>query len=107
MNQMERAASEDWAGQQVLRAAERAETYKKVMQRMKEMVKDLNIKVITAQQPRPLRGPVPYEAPKSDLVIIDYISELRMPPSMCSSEDAHDFDSTGQCRRCGAHRRPA
>lgn len=25
----------------------------------------------------------------------------------CASEDAHVFDSTGQCIPCGAHRRPA
>lgn len=25
----------------------------------------------------------------------------------CANEDSHDFDSTGRCRMCGAHRRPA
>lgn len=25
---------------------------------------------------------------------------------LCKSEDDHDFDTAGQCRKCKAHRRP-
>lgn len=89
MNQMERAVDEDKAGQAVLRSVEAAERAKRVKKAVAEALR----------KAPPLGAPIIQQG-LSDM----FIRELGRS---CSTEDSHDFDSTGQCRRCGAHRRPA
>lgn len=90
--------AEDKAGQEVLRAAERAEAFK----RMK----------VTLSAPRFVVEFTPrFDVPvvKVDMGLSRenerYLQYAHGLP--CKSEDDHVFDSTGQCSLCGAHRKPA
>lgn len=79
------AVAEDRAGQEVLRAAERAEDFRRYTQtdRYKH-----------SRSPNPCGEVYLGVAEKCEL-------------GACKTEDDHTFTSYGQCIKCGSHRAPA
>lgn len=99
MNQMERAVDEDKASEKVIRAVAYAEHYKrmKLVLSSTKFVGRFPLRVDLTIQKNPC-GEVALAA--SD------VCKLPFPECRKGHEDDHLFDSTGQCRHCGAHRRP-
>jgi len=79
------AVAEDRAGQEVLRAAERAEDFRRYTQ---------------TDRYKHSRSPNPCAE-----IILSAPQKCSL--GTCRTEDEHDFTSYGQCRRCGAHRKPS
>ena len=79
------AVAEDRSGQEILRAAERAEDFRRYTQtdRYKH-----------SRTPNPC-AEISLSAPEKCIL------------GRCGTEDEHDFTSYGQCSTCGAHRAPA
>jgi hypothetical protein len=96
------AIAEDRSGEQVIRATAMAEHYK----RLKKLAQEANMTVITGRQHPPRKGPSVGGNPCGEIVLMDYANCLLQAPE-CEKEDDHVFTSYGQCRLCGAHRKPA
>ena len=79
------AMAEDRAGQEVLRAAERAEDFKRYTQ---------------TDRYKHSR----YSNPCGE-IYLQYAEMCSL--GTCKTEDDHTFTSYGQCSKCGSHRKPA